>query len=262
MFNPSVYEQRDYGGYRREANYEQSSFLVLDFDNGSLSPDAFIEAFGKNASLLDRLSFVICNTFSRCYEQPNRFRVIVFFKKPAATVAQHKASFDFIEAKLRHAGWCIDQCKVDRAGRSPVQSFYMPCTNRNHQDYSFFEAHNSRAREIAQYGLDPEELAVLLDEHSGTNWAGVIDAIAAVDEFEFPQALIDQATAEVEILPDGRNKLFFRVAVQLAKLRHQGKRLSTDAIERILMQTKGSEQKDRRRKVNSHMRSLRRYGLI
>ena len=44
---------------------------------------------------------------------------------------------------------------MDRNCRSGVQSFYMPGTNRHHQDWAFFKTFGTKTRELAQYGIDP-----------------------------------------------------------------------------------------------------------
>ena len=78
-------------GYRRQKHFKQASFLVLDFDNGALSPERFVEIFWSKAERGQKRSFVICNSFSRSAEEPNRFRVIMFYKRPATSIEQHKA---------------------------------------------------------------------------------------------------------------------------------------------------------------------------
>jgi hypothetical protein len=44
--------------------------LVLDFDNGALSPEQFVEIFWTKAGRAGKRSFIICNTFSRSPEEP------------------------------------------------------------------------------------------------------------------------------------------------------------------------------------------------
>ena len=65
--------------------------LVPDFDNGSLSPDRFVEIFWTRASRAGKRSFIICKTLSRSPEEPNWFRVILFFKTPARTLYAYRA---------------------------------------------------------------------------------------------------------------------------------------------------------------------------
>jgi hypothetical protein len=60
---PATFEHRpNEGGYRRQASFVQSPFLVLDFDNGDLSPEVFEDIFWKNAKRGKKHCFLICNT--------------------------------------------------------------------------------------------------------------------------------------------------------------------------------------------------------
>ena len=67
---------------KRDQNFLSASCLVLDFDNGSFSPEDFIRLFWRQPGDHRKRSFLICNTFSRSETQPNRFRVIIPFQRP------------------------------------------------------------------------------------------------------------------------------------------------------------------------------------
>ncbi len=70
---------RDPRGYRRQKNFKASYGLILDFDNGSLSPAEFERLFWQHAPRHCRWSFMICNSFSRSSSEPNKFRVVFPF---------------------------------------------------------------------------------------------------------------------------------------------------------------------------------------
>ena len=129
--------------------------LVLDFDNGTLSPDRFVEIFWTKAGRAGKRSFIICNTFSRSPEEPNRFRVILFFKTPARSLGAYQAVFDSVIARIVEQGYPIEEMGIDLSCRSGVQSFYIPCTNRAYPDHAFFEQYGTETRDIARHGIDP-----------------------------------------------------------------------------------------------------------
>ena len=140
FFNAGVFEPPEgAGGYRRQMYFKQSSFMVLDFDNGNLSPDDFVRIFWREAKRGHKRSFVICNSFSRSPEKPNSFRVIMFYKRPATTIDQHKAILASVVRRLEQNGFSANSAKLDPNCKSGIQSFYLPCTNKAHETWAFFE---------------------------------------------------------------------------------------------------------------------------
>jgi hypothetical protein len=146
----------DPGRLRTTKMFVRAHFLCLDFDNGNLSPEDFIRHFGKTAPKEQRLSFVICNTFSRCPEAPNRFRVFVFYASPVTAPAQHKAALNEILKRLANVGFGDPEAMaLDDNCKSAVQGYYLPCTNRRYPTWHFFEAVNTDKRSFAKYALRP-----------------------------------------------------------------------------------------------------------
>ncbi len=129
--------------------------LVLDFDNGKLSPEQFEDIFWRKAGKGLKRSFIICNSFSRSPGEPNRFRVIFPFKKPARSINEHKAVLNSIVSRLESEGFSEEDMGLDRQCKSGVQSFYLPCTNRAHPDYAFFRTHGMKTRDIERHGIEP-----------------------------------------------------------------------------------------------------------
>ena len=117
LFNPCLFEPPDGAdGYRRMDYFKQSSFLVLDFDDGNLSPEKFASIFWADAGRGQKRSFVVCNSFNRCAEAPNRFRAILFYKRAATSLEQHKAVYAAIVARLEIHGFTAESVK----SRSPM----------------------------------------------------------------------------------------------------------------------------------------------
>jgi hypothetical protein len=155
-FNPCLFEPPDGAdGYRRTDYFKQSSFLVLDFDDGELSPKKFASIFWDDAGRGRKLSFVICNSYSRCPEAPNKFRVVMFYKQAATSLEQHKAVYAAIVARLEEHGFTAEAAKLDPQCKSGVQSFYLPCTNEDHPKWAFFTARGTKTQELERCAIDP-----------------------------------------------------------------------------------------------------------
>ena len=156
FFNPCVFEPPPgSSGYRKIDYFRQSSFLVLDFDDGNLSPEEFERIFWHEAKRGQKRSFVICNSFSRSPDKPNKFRVLLFYKRPAMSLFQHKAVLESVVARLEKHGYSKQSAKLDPACWSGVQSFYWPCTNRDHQEWAFFRTHGTKGSDIERCAIDP-----------------------------------------------------------------------------------------------------------
>ena len=151
-FDPSIDPEK---GYRTQANFHSASMLVLDFDNGTFSPEKFVEMFWTKAGRGQKRCFILCNTFSRSPEEPNRFRAILFFKTPARSIAEYQAVFDTVILRIVEEGYPVAEMGIDMTSRSGIQSFYIPCTNRAHPGHAFFEHYGTETRDIGRYGIDP-----------------------------------------------------------------------------------------------------------
>ena len=139
LFNPCVFKVPEDGfGIKQDHNFLSASCLVLDFDNGSFSPEDFIRLFWRQPGDHRKRSFLICNTFSTSSTQPNRFRVIIPFQRPVMSKDVFQAIYDQIVDRLMRSGFTKDELGLDPGSRSPSQSFYVPCTNRRHPNDAFF----------------------------------------------------------------------------------------------------------------------------
>ncbi len=151
-FDPTI----DSDGFRRKANIIGIYGMILDFDGGDVSPDDFIEIFWNKPVAAKKIAFMITNSFSRSEQEPNRFRVIIPYKRPVRSVEEHEAVFDAFEAIFEAAGYNRDGSGLDRSSRSGIQSFYLPCTNRNSPELAFFEVYGmDRQRDFDRYAVDP-----------------------------------------------------------------------------------------------------------
>jgi hypothetical protein len=222
--------------------------MVLDFDDGDLSPGEFERIFWSEAGRGQKRSFVICNSFSRCEATPNKFRVILFYKRPAATLQQHEAVYDAIVSRLEENGYTATSAKLDPGCKSGVQTFYLPCTNRAHQEWAFFEPRGTKTRDLERCTIDPVMF--------GRTAMAVVPRLTAnsiVVANATPEK-IDAATATLRSMNEGRNHEIFMTGLKLSRLG-----LSPNEIESELNAVVGSEP-HMKRKIPGVIGSLRKYG--
>jgi hypothetical protein len=211
LFNSAAFNPQKGQGYKCQEYFVSSSFMVLDFDNGSLSPDAFDKIFWDDAPSLRR-SFLLCNTFSRSPEQPNRFRAILFYRKPAMSIEAHQAVYDSIVDRLADSGYPADEAKLDPQCRSGVQSFWMPCTNKLHQGQAFFLQRGTRTREILKFGIDPDYY-LRTKPSSSVSVRPALDRRSSTD-----RRTVDHMIGKLQAMSEGRHALFFDIAVGFHRL--------------------------------------------
>jgi hypothetical protein len=257
FFNPAHYDPTidPTQGYRTKANFHSASMLVLDFDKGSLSPEGFVEIFWTKAGRAGKRSFIICNTFSRSPEEPNRFRVILFFKTPARSLAAYQAVFDSVIARIVEEGYPIEEMGIDLSCRSGVQSFYIPCTNRAHPDYAFLEQYGTETRDISRYGIDPSSYEKTAPVPSKLERVRQSSIGADVPSTLTPE--LSDMKAKLIAMPRGQNDGFFKFACKTA-IHFKG---NESKITQALLEAAGSDRK-LQAKIKSVLTSLKDYGLI
>ena len=183
----------------------------MDFDDGDLTPEQFIDIFWKKAGAAQKRSFLICNSYSRSAEKPNRFRVILLYRRPATALEQHQAVYDAIVSRLAEAGYSEEAAGLDRTCRSGVQSFYMPGTNRHHQDWAFFKTFGTKTEELARYAIDP---TMYWKTTNGKDRR--MNGHSAVNCNTMTTAAIEELKSAIKGKTEGRHKLVWQYATQLA----------------------------------------------
>lgn len=249
LWNPAIYDPTRREGYRTQANFIQSSFLVLDFDNGSLSPPAFENIFWKQARRGRRHSFIICNTFSRSPDKPNKFRVIFFYLHPARSIEEHRAVYEYVLGRLEECGHTEKSSQLDPACKSGVQSFWIPCTNRAHPESAFFRTFGTRTRDLERCAIDPQ---MCLRQPRGESPQSISTGTIQTDLL----AEIEKAESDLTRMTSGRNRPFFDYGILLARAG-----LGRDEIELKLGKIAGFERK-MRRKITGILKSLSKYGWL
>ena len=105
LFNSAVFDPPEGSRIPTQRLSPCRLFMVLDFDNGMVSPEIFDKAFWSEAKRGTKASFVMCNSFSRSAEKPNKFRAILFYRRPAMSLEEHEAVFDWVAQRLSEAGF-------------------------------------------------------------------------------------------------------------------------------------------------------------
>lgn len=252
LWSPATFDPKGGEGYRRQDYFVRSSFLVLDFDDGTLSPDDFQDIFWHKAKRGERHSFVIHNSFSRSAEHPNKFRVILFYQKPAQSIEDHKASYHYVVRRLEEWGHTEESAKLDSACKSGNQSFWIPSINRAHPDFAFFREWGIKTRDLERCAIDP-----LACPREVTNVES--SAVGPLSEPAIKKRFLEKAAvmeAELATMTTGRHHLFFQFGVYLAK-----GGLPKYEIESRLLVCAGQETK-MRKKIRGILKSLEKYRLI
>lgn len=249
-FDPSI----DPEGYRRQVNIKRIYGLVLDFDNGNLSPEEFERFFWLDAGRGNRFAFIICNSFSRRPEEPNRFRVIIPFRTPVSSLAEFQAIYDWFVDRLEEHGYPVSDAKLDPGCRSGNQPFYVPCTNRSYKEWAFCRAYGlTRTRDFNRHALDPTKYVVVPMETVTEPELMAERTAPPHDEAScWPDSVVT-IQKKIREMSEGRHGPFFDMAVEL---RSRGYPL--DQIEQILLETADNDPK-MERKARDIMVSLRKY---
>lgn len=249
---PSTFIPQTTNTYRTYDNLQETSMMILDFDNGTLSIDDFENIFWKQAGRGQKRSFAICNSFSRSPEEPNNFRVFMPFKTPVGSIAAYQAVYDSIVQRLEQNGFVYDptgldpnHCGLDPQSRTPNQSYWMPCTNRAYPEWAYFNKLGYTTRELERCSIDPDGyiktamkpvtkimVAPLKREPSGE----------PVSDERNEQILnnIEEIKTEYRAVPKGqhkRNHAFYMTALKLSNY------MSSNEVEHHLQELASGEKK-------------------
>lgn len=213
LFDPSINSD----GYRLQENFVQSALMILDFDNGDLSPEEFEQIFWHEAGKENKRSFIICNSFSRSEEEPNKYRVFMFYKQPAKSLKEHQAVYDSIVQRLEANGYTESSSKLDPACRTGNQSFYIPCTNRLYKDFAFFRKYGlDRTKDIERYGINP---AVYVKTIIIPFERTIVRKVSSQNSAEIDiDQRINEIKSDVTMLKEGRRLPFYLAGVEMKKL--------------------------------------------
>ncbi len=100
---------------------------------------------------------MITNSFSRSPTEPNRFHVIMFYKRPATSIDQHKAIVADVIGRLEANGFRTAVTGPITIVSRRVHSFYLPATNRKRPEWAFFNRYGIKTRELERCAIDPAD---------------------------------------------------------------------------------------------------------
>lgn len=231
-------------------NVVSSSFLVLDFDDGRLSPETFIDLFWPKDRPYDRIPFLLHNSFSRSHDEPNRFRALSVYREPAHNVEEHQACYDLVESRLRAAGFDPKESGLDRSCRSPAQSFYLPMTNSAQKGWYLFERRGLTTKEIRRYALCPGELLALSRSETSGPGEGKRPNPREPRDDE-----VSECTAMLRSMTEGRHEVQFQTGIKLRSLGCSFQRIEAE----LAMAMGGGTLA--RKKAKDTVKSIQRYAL-
>ena len=180
LFNGTRFKSDD---ERTLDNVAYSSFVVLDIDDGDLSPEDFKRIFEKK----NKHSMIMMNSFSRSAERPNNYRAI-FFIKDKVTDETYRTLHQYIQDIIKSHGYitATKQQKENILAKNPnakfsgidltkthtASFFYLPCQVIDRKEYAFF---GSATFAITQNWLDmpliqPRYYNIQLKRQSCQNW--------------------------------------------------------------------------------------------
>lgn len=214
LFNPCQFDSfSPYDEFRVVPNFVSAAMVVLDFDTGTMPPECLEDVFWHKAEELNKLCFILCNSFSRSAEQPNRFRMIIPLSKPITNIKTYAKIVDWLHFLL--IKYVPDDLEIglDPQSRNGVQSYYLPCTNQHHRDYAFLRSYGMNKKDFKKYGLNPSgfertiPLKRIANFKNGTTETPHLND----DRLTALQPEIDALTAMTE----GRHKRYFLLTRRL-----------------------------------------------
>ncbi len=153
--------------------------------------------------------------------------------------------YDAVVDRLAEHGYSAKSAKLDPACKSGVQSFYLPCTNRAHQQWAFFETYGLKTRDLQRRAIDPVAYGR----------TAVVPPLRANSILVPPanREQIDAATATLRSMKEGRHQEVFMTGLRL-----RGLGLTQSEIEAELYSMVGGE-RHMRKKIPGVIKSLRKY---
>jgi hypothetical protein len=167
LFNGVTYKTEQ---SRVLSNVDYAALVVVDIDDGDLSPEEFKAIFTQKT----KHSFFMCNSFSRSEAKPNNYRV-VFFIKQVVNDEIYREVQGYIQRIIAQQGyitcWPKDRAKhleknsntkfsgIDLSKTHTASFFYLPCKVQHSLDWSFFWRGNLKDEaQLTRYAIDVEKV--------------------------------------------------------------------------------------------------------
>lgn len=167
LFNGVTYKTNE---SRKLTDVQHASLVVVDIDNGDLSPDKFFDIFSKE----HKHSFIMCNTFSRSTANPNSYRAM-FFIDTVVNDDVYRYIQKYIQRIINQYGYitCTNSEKASILQRNPnakfsgidlskthtASFFYLPCQVAGREEYAFFKRGNCKSiDEVIKYSIQVDKV--------------------------------------------------------------------------------------------------------
>jgi len=155
---------------RALTNTDYASLVVVDIDDGDLSPKQFRDIFSDQYPH----SFFMCNSYSRSVEKPNNYRA-VFFIKQVVNDDIYRDVQTYLQNILKRCGyitcWPKDREKhlskdpnakfsgMDLSKNHTASFFYIPCKVQDRLEWAFFWRCNLKdLTQLRRYAIDVENV--------------------------------------------------------------------------------------------------------
>ena len=147
-----------------------ASCVILDIDQGDLSPETFKSIFKEH----HKHSMIMMNSFSRTQEQPNHYRAL-FFLKEKVSDDTYRLVHQYLQKIIADQGYitATKQQKdkilaknpdakfsgIDLSKTHTASLFYLPCKVEGHKESAFFWRCNVNDKaELLRYVIDPAKV--------------------------------------------------------------------------------------------------------
>ena len=165
---------------RSLSNAAYASMVIVDIDDGDLSPAKFKNIFTKNPNY--KHSFFMCNSFSRSAEKPNNFRAVFFISSKVNDEDYRGVQAYICEILAKHGYitcWPRDRQEylemnpsakfsgVDKSKDHTASFFYVPSKVVTREGWAFFIRCNLKDKaELKRYAIDIEKVLQYQPEES------------------------------------------------------------------------------------------------
>jgi hypothetical protein len=167
LFNGVTYKTEE---SRALSNVDYASIVVVDIDDGDLSPEKFKEIFTKKV----KHSFFMCNSFSRSIEKPNNYRA-VFFINQVVNDEIYREIHLYLQEIIAQNGYIT--CSTDQRNKLKSENsklkfsgidlskthtasfFYLPCKVQSRIDQAFFTRCNLKDdAQLKRYAINVKKV--------------------------------------------------------------------------------------------------------
>ena len=172
LFNLSSYNSAN---DRHLENVHHSDGVIVDIDNGDLSPEEFKQIFTEKG-----YSFCMMNSFSRSVEKPNNYRVIFFvkgiinddvYRDIQIHIQNTVKEFDYISCsnkekeRLQAIDPSLKFSGIDLSKCHSTSFFYVPCRVIGREEHAFFwKVNMASLKQLERCAINPDKIIKTMKE--------------------------------------------------------------------------------------------------